>query len=171
MRSLPLLLLLLSAGLAVAAPAGKGTGKPVPKPARPGPKAAKASGKPGVPGAATPVAAPMAQASLLPAAGLPGQLLDVRAPTRGLTLDAATASFESLVTHGVMAVVLFGSILHFPFNSWCSRGWLYWPSLLAAPRPVRTLLAFYRALMPFRIVHAYGVFPPESEADWRSSVR
>jgi hypothetical protein len=89
-------------------------------------------------------------------------LFDLRSPIPDLSLAAATASWSTLLVHAVLLVVLVGGLLHFPFNSWCARGWVYWPATLGAPRPLRTLIGLYRALMPFRIVHPYGVFPAES---------
>lgn len=53
------------------------------------------------------------------------------------------------------------ALLAFPFNTFCSHTWMNWPfwkrfGPLAAP------VRLTRALHPFRVVHAYGVFPPRS---------
>lgn len=67
------------------------------------------------------------------------------------------------VTHTVIAVLAVGGLLNLPFNSWCTQTWLHWPSLLRVRLPgVQPLLRFYRALLRFRFVNAYGVFPPTS---------
>lgn len=76
-------------------------------------------------------------------------------------LSAAQVAAAPL-KHVVLAVVAFGGLLHLPFVTWFARSWIYWPSLQGRlPAPVRWVLAFYRFLLPFRMVQAYGVFPPE----------
>ena len=69
-----------------------------------------------------------------------------------------------LGVHAVMVVLFVGSLLYFPWNSWCSQTWIHWPlDDLVWKRPIlRGLFAFYRFLSPFRLVAAYGVFPPNS---------
>jgi hypothetical protein len=63
----------------------------------------------------------------------------------------------------VAIVVFVGGLIHFPFNTWVSRSCMFWPSLAQVRTfGLRHLLAFYRLLASFRIVHAYGVFPPNS---------
>ena len=61
------------------------------------------------------------------------------------------------------------SLINLPFNSWIAVGWPYWPTLLKArPRAlVQGMLQYVRALLPFRLVHSYGVFPPHSAPDVR----
>lgn len=60
-------------------------------------------------------------------------------------------------------IVSIGGLIYLPFNSWVSRTWIHWPAVAKVRAfGVRHVLAFYRALSPFRIVHAYGVFPPNS---------
>jgi len=73
----------------------------------------------------------------------------------------------SNVSSSIISVLLFihfiGSIIYFPFNNWCTRTWPHWVSFMRINnRPFQFLLKFYRALASFRIVHAYGVFPPYS---------
>ena len=58
------------------------------------------------------------------------------------------------------AWLLVAGLFHLPFNTWVSRGWLEWPAWAALPRFWRGVLAVLRAAMPWRTVHAYGVFPP-----------
>lgn len=67
------------------------------------------------------------------------------------------------VAHAVVAVLAVGGLIHLLFNSWCTLTWLHWPSQLRIRLPgMQTLLAFYRLILRFRVVHAYGVFPPTS---------
>ena len=70
----------------------------------------------------------------------------------------------SLDTAHLLGVALIAlALLHFPFNSWIARSWMYWPALDRIGRGVlRPLLFVVRALAPFRLVHAYGVFSPLS---------
>ena len=84
---------------------------------------------------------------------------------RNASLFDTTAAMlqEHPVTHVVVAGLALGGLLNLPFNSWCTLTWLHWPSLLRIRLPgVQPLLAFYRALLRFRLVHSYGVFPPTS---------
>ena len=84
---------------------------------------------------------------------------------------AATAwQLPQLAVHGLMLVLFLASLVHLPLNSWCTRGWIHWPPNIVAFKAtrIRVLFAFFRALeplrwmSPFRLVNAYGVFPPNS---------
>ncbi len=80
-------------------------------------------------------------------------------------------SWDRALPSAVALVVFVSGLLNLPFNSWCARSWLYWPSQLNIPaRWLRGLLACYRALSPYRIVQAYGVFPPMSSPPVRWAV-
>ncbi len=58
-------------------------------------------------------------------------------------------SWDRVLPSAVALVVFVGGLLNLPFNSWCARSWLYWPSQLNIPaRWLRGLLACYRALSP-----------------------
>lgn len=63
-----------------------------------------------------------------------------------------------------VCIILPLSLLNLPFNSWITVGWPYWPTLLKAQPAwlLQRAFAFVRAILPFRLVHAYGVFPPHS---------
>ncbi len=78
-------------------------------------------------------------------------------------LSGVFYTWSNLFTHTVALILFIGGLVYFPFNSWCTQAWIYWPSIsqIRFP-PLRWILNFYRALAPFRIIHAYGVFPPES---------
>jgi hypothetical protein len=90
-------------------------------------------------------------------------LLDFRSPLAELSLGAALASPGSAALHLAVLVNIVGGLLYFPFNSWCTRCWLNWPALDRLPSaPLRGLLALYRLLLNWRVVHAYGVFPPQT---------
>jgi len=69
-----------------------------------------------------------------------------------------TWQWDELDALGYLAIAL----CHLPFQSWIARSWMYWPSWRTTLGQVSApLLALLRALAPFRIVHAYGVFGPE----------
>jgi len=90
-------------------------------------------------------------------------LLDSQASIFDQGLSGLFYPWDNLVTHVVMLILFIGGLVHFPFNSWCAQGWVYWPSFLKVQSAwVRGILGFYRALAPFRIIHPYGVFPPSS---------
>jgi len=86
-------------------------------------------------------------------------LLDSRTPTWA-SLTSPEGAREWL-TLGLTAWLFGAGLLHLPFNTWVARGWPEWPVWAALPRPFRALVAVLRATMPFRTVHAYGVFPPQ----------
>jgi hypothetical protein len=97
-------------------------------------------------------------------------LLDVHASLFGQPF-ADWFGWDRALPVAVALVVFVGGLLNLPFNSWCARSWLYWPSQLnIRARWLRGLLACYRALSPYRIVQAYGVFPPMSSPPVRWAI-
>lgn len=91
-------------------------------------------------------------------------LLDTSSSILDIAQDptALYAPWPNLLTNAVMAVLCFGSLLYFPFNSWCSQTWIQWPfDDITWKRPwLQWLINFFRFLAPFRVLNAYGVFPP-----------
>jgi hypothetical protein len=85
-------------------------------------------------------------------------LLDPR-PLTAQTTAALASPYGAIVAVGAAWSVIAG-LCHLPFNTWVSRGWTEWPAWGAATGVGRAILAVLRAAMPFRTVHAYGVFPP-----------
>ena len=74
--------------------------------------------------------------------------------------------------HHVLAVLVpamvFGSLIVFLFNSWVNLSWLHWPAI------GRTRTGFWghylstlRSLSPWRVLNAFGVFPPKSQPPLR----
>lgn len=89
-------------------------------------------------------------------------LLDLGSSVTQLSLDAALASWQSLLVHVIVLVWLVGGVLFFPFNSWVPHSWLYWPiQLTIRSRLIRCVFAFYRSLSGQRVLHGYGVFGPQ----------
>jgi hypothetical protein len=70
----------------------------------------------------------------------------------------------SLTTAICANVFYFGRL---QFNSWFSIAWPFWPRIAAKPAPLTVLL---QRLTPWRLVHAYGVFPPFTTAPVRMAV-
>jgi hypothetical protein len=84
-------------------------------------------------------------------------LLDARASL----FDAHLGSAAEIAATVYVACVAASSLVHFPFSTWVARGWPFWPALAGRmPGALRAVVAAQRALGPFRLVHAYGVFPP-----------
>jgi hypothetical protein len=85
--------------------------------------------------------------------------------TQGSVLDTTWALMQAHpFTHVSLFVLLFGSLLYFPVNSWASQTFIHWPyEDITWKRPwLRAMIGLYRTLSPFRMIHAYGVFPPNS---------
>jgi hypothetical protein len=61
----------------------------------------------------------------------------------------------------IAGLLLVAGLLSLPFNSWIAQSWTYWPSFDRVP-VLRWVVRVLRALAPFRLVHAYGVFSPQS---------
>jgi hypothetical protein len=94
-------------------------------------------------------------------------LLDVNASV----LDVAKDGFAAFLTPGpamiinaVACVLIFMQVVQFVFNSWCTSSWMHWNfDNLTYKQPwLRALIGFFRLTQPLRMVHAYGVFPPNS---------
>jgi hypothetical protein len=89
-------------------------------------------------------------------------LLDLGSSVTQLSPGAALANWQSLLIHVLVLVWLVGGVLFFPFNSWAPHSWLYWPGQLRMrSRILCGVLAFYRSLSGFRVLHGYGVFSPQ----------
>jgi hypothetical protein len=76
------------------------------------------------------------------------------APSEALSARLIDALF---VMHTALA------LLAFPFNTFCSHCWMMWSiSRRLRPRFLSLPFVIARAVHPFRVVHAYGVFSPRS---------
>jgi hypothetical protein len=91
-------------------------------------------------------------------------LLDTQSSLFDTSWALTVSAPDVLLVHVLMYVLMLGSLLYFPLNSWATHTFIHWPfEDLTYKRPlVRGLIGLYRALSPFRILHAYGVFPPNS---------
>lgn len=69
----------------------------------------------------------------------------------------------AVLCSGVALCSFFCGLVQLPFNSWVTRAWPFWPGIDGAlGGRLRPLLAVLRAIVPFRLTHAFGVFGPES---------
>lgn len=94
--------------------------------------------------------------------GLCVTLFDVDASVFDAASPSNASGFERVADLFALVVAV-GGLVHLPFNHWCTRTFLHWPGQRALrARPLSWLLGFYRALAPFHVVHAYGVFPPRT---------
>lgn len=84
---------------------------------------------------------------------------------RALSLSTFFSNDAPLFVHGLVALHTFLAALAFPFNTFCAHTWMMWsPWTRVRPRFLTWPIAFARLFHPFRCVHAYGVFPPQSPA-------
>jgi hypothetical protein len=94
-----------------------------------------------------------------------GALCLVLLDTQSSVLDTTWALVAAHpFTHLTFSILLLGGLLYFPVNSWATHTFIHWPfEDIATKRAwLRVLIGLYRALSPFRLLHAYGVFPPNS---------
>ena len=82
---------------------------------------------------------------------------------------SAAAAAPSAAAVGLLALYVFLSLLHFPHNSYTTQAWPFAVSSDMLDRlppplrpPARALLGLARALAPWHVCHAWGVFTPLS---------
>ncbi len=99
-------------------------------------------------------------------AGLCVVLLDTRAGLGDLFADGATPwhATPDVFVHATMAALFTWSLLLFPLNSWVTQAALQWNAdRFTRRRPsLERVLAALRVVNRFRLVGAYGVFPPNT---------
>lgn len=91
-------------------------------------------------------------------------LLDTQSSLFDTSWHTMTVSPGALFVHVVLALHAFGALLYFPTSSWATHTVSHWPfDDYSWDRPLlRGLIGVFRALAPFRLMHGYGVFPPNS---------
>jgi hypothetical protein len=103
-------------------------------------------------------------------------LLDVNASIFDLGKEPWASRFwewPSLTMHAALALMFLTGVLYLvAFDSWTMRTLIRWPlDLFTWNRAwLRALVAYLRALAPFRIINGYGVFPPNAIAPLRHGV-
>ena len=60
----------------------------------------------------------------------------------------------------LVTYVLSGTVL-LPFNSWVTSSWHMWPALRAISPIAKYLCDFFEVASEWRLLHAYGIFPPK----------
>lgn len=100
-------------------------------------------------------------------------LLDQATP-RALDLGEVAASLATFGEHfGANLYVLvhtLGTLFVIPFNSWVGQSWHLWSSWYRMKPIYQAPFAFFRLLHPFRWLHPYGVFPPNTYPGVKVSV-
>ena len=66
-----------------------------------------------------------------------------------------TQLWAAPLTHLILGTLTLLSFFFLIFNSWCTMSFMHWPSLNL---PRTTVGDFMRALSPFHVLHAYGIF-------------
>lgn len=88
-------------------------------------------------------------------------LLDART-LRDLAAPELFGSPFAMLRTAVVGALILGGILNLPLNNW-SQSWFLWVSFERMRNPIlRGIVALLRFFGPFRILNAYGVFPPSS---------
>ncbi len=92
--------------------------------------------------------------------GLSPCLFDTRMPWHQPLSDLSPLTVLALIAASWNIVA---GLIHLPFNTWVARGWLEWPLWGGVKEGtlIFNILHVLRTAMPFRTVHAYGVFPPQ----------
>ena len=75
------------------------------------------------------------------------------------------AANQSMLAYLIVPLLFSLAVLNCLFQSWCNESWIHWPvavHLYDFSPLLGCLGAYCRAFSPFRIVAAYGVFPPAS---------
>lgn len=85
---------------------------------------------------------------------------------RGKPLDFIYP-IHNLIINIIMLVLIIGGIFYMLGNSWTTRCIMF---LIDNNVFINTLLKLYRFLVPFRVLHAYGVFPADSIPPIRHAV-
>jgi hypothetical protein len=99
-----------------------------------------------------------------------GALCIVMFDTQSSLFDTSWALVTSspgvFLMHALLVVHTLCALAWFPNNSWGTHAFVYLPlEQYFHRRPLLVaLLNFFRAILPFRMFHSYGVFPPNSSA-------
>jgi hypothetical protein len=88
-------------------------------------------------------------------------LLDNVTPAQ-LTLAGLFGPGAPLFVNAFVLLHTFCACLAFPFNSWVGQCWHMWAFWYRLPRLAQLPLDIVRVMHPFRWLHPYGVFPPNT---------
>jgi hypothetical protein len=88
-------------------------------------------------------------------------LLDQVTPTQ-LQLGSMFSPGAPVLINAFVLLHTIGACMTFPFNSWVAQSWHLWSAWYRLPRVMQLPFDFVRLLHPFRWLHPYGVFPPNT---------
>ena len=88
-------------------------------------------------------------------------LLDNTTPL-ALELTGLFSPGQPILVNAFVVLHTLCACVAFPFNSWLAKCWHLWAFWYQLPRFVQPLFGFVRFAHPFRWVHPYGVFPPNT---------
>ncbi len=89
-------------------------------------------------------------------------MLDASSSVFGLGWQSV-APGTALLTTVCLTVWALATVVYLPFNNWVGPTWPYWPGFSRiGSRFWRVVIGLCRVLGTWRMVHAYGIFPPYS---------
>lgn len=90
-------------------------------------------------------------------------LLDFNSSILDLNANYIYGSTHNLLIFFVACILFVFGAVNFPFNTWCSFTWPYWPSALQLKGAIpKFLVSSIRFFSKLRITHSYGVFPKKA---------
>lgn len=90
-------------------------------------------------------------------------LLDIHSSIFDLNSTYIIGTTHNLLLFIVALILFIFGMVNFPFNTWCSFTWPYWPSALQLKGAVpKFLVSSIRFFSKLRISHSYGVFPKKA---------
>jgi hypothetical protein len=96
-------------------------------------------------------------------------LLDNVTPTQ-LQISELFSAGAPIVVNAFVVVHTAASCITFWFNSWLAQSWHLWTIWYRLPLYLSWPISVLRALHPFRWVHPYGVFPPNTQVSVKMSL-
>jgi hypothetical protein len=96
-------------------------------------------------------------------------LLDNVTPTQ-LSFAHLFGPGEANITNAYVLIHTACAVLAFPFNSWVGQCWHIWAAWYRLPRIYQFPFDFLRLMHPFRWLHPYGVFPPNTGPGLKASL-
>jgi hypothetical protein len=89
---------------------------------------------------------------------------------RQLEIGSLFAPGAPVVTNAYVVIHTLCALLAFPFNSWVGQCWHIWAAWFRLPRLYQLPLDFLHFMHPFRWLHPYGVFPPNTGPGLKTSL-
>ena len=96
-------------------------------------------------------------------------LLDNATPAQ-LSFGGLFAPGAPWITNAFVSIHTLCAVFAFPFNSWVGQCWHIWAAWYRLPRLLQLPFDFLRLMHPFRWLHPYGVFPPNTGPGIKTSL-